>query len=417
MRMLAIHQFLKLLFTICLIVSNRSILASQHDSLFISNQFKEAFTKPNQRNAILKSLKSIEKDTSVQTKTWYYTELVKFNIQIGNLEEAEKEVWKGLQLKNPKSNASQGVFYNLLASIKSLQKEYDDAIKYFQKSIEIHTQHGNLKAAAYVKNNIANIFFSLADYESAHKYISEAHQTVLSLNDTLYLPPILGVLAVSEVKLNRLQDAKKNADLCLKLSAQYNNVLGEIIGNYTLGEYWSQKSAFENSLIFYSKSQEIAEKSNQLFYVMLSKIGISHVSNKTKQFDNALMSGKEALAIAEVLQNKNVQYTILKQLSVSYFGKKNFEQAYLMLEKAHEILRTNADEQNRRIINDILIQYETAEKEKELIANRLMIKSQELESNRLKQGIGILIVIVLIALIFFVIQRKLQLQTTTISRK
>lgn len=388
------------------------VFAQNQDSIQLSYAFRKLLLDVN--SDVETKISEIKTDfftKSDEHKTWFWTENTKFFIQTGKLNEAEKTVNEGLNFWTKKKNPTkQAVFYNLRGSIESLRKSYEKAIPAYQKAIELYEQAGNEKSAAYVKNNIANTFFSLTDYESAYKYISEAYLVVKKLNDTLYLPSISGVLAVSEVKLGKFESGKKHADECLHLSQKYGNIIGMIIGNYTLGEYFTEKQNYSVAIQKFEQSLSIANQYQQLFYVMLAKIGVAHAANELKEFDLAYQNGRDAKQISEQLQNKNVRYSILKNLAVASFGLKKTSEAYLYLDEAHLLFRSNADATNRKMINDLLIQYETAKKEKTIVESRLKLQEEMLEGTRLKYLIGILGIVMLAIILSVISQRKIQKQ-------
>lgn len=387
--------------------------SQKNDSIEITNQFRSILTESNteiSKESIEKIKENYFKKSSLH-KTWYWTELSKFYIQTGQLNEARSIVNEGLTFWSTKKNSSKtAIFYNLLGSIESLEKSYEKAIKAFQLAIEGYEKTNNKKAAAYVKNNIANIFFSLSDYESAYKYISEAYQVVKKEKDTLYLPSIAGVLAVSEVKLKKFESAKIHADESLELSKRYNSIIGIIIGNYTLGEYFTEKKDFKKAINYFQESHSLSTIYKQVFYIMLSDIGISHAANENKQFDLALKSGMEALQIAQQLKNQNTLYSIHQQLSKSYEGLNQTNFAYKHLKLAHSLFRTNADKNNRKIINDVLIKYETAKKEKEITEAKFNLQSEQLKSTQFMYLSAFLILLISISTLLIFNIKKLQNQ-------
>ena len=390
-----------------------AIWSQKLDSITLSNSFKSYLTAAPKENVNqqISQLKTIFFDKSEQHKMWFWTELTKYYIQLGKLEDAKKIAETGLSFwKSRKNKSRQATFYNLLGSIESLQKSYQKAIQAYQNSIELYELTGNEKSAAYVKNNIANTFFSLSDYESAFKYISQAHKVVLKYNDTLYLPSITGILAISEVKLGKFESGKKHADECIRLSEKHQNLIGIIIGNYTLGEYWTAKKNFPLAIQKFEKSLSIAQQYQQLFYVMLAKIGISHAANENQDFDIAYQNGIEALNISKILENQNVKYSIFKNLADASFGLNNSSEAYLYLAKAHNLFRSSTEKTNRKIINDILIQYESAKKEKTIVESRLKLQEETLAGNKLKYLIVILSIVILGIILSAISQWKIQKQ-------
>ena len=128
--------------------------SQKNDSLEITNQFRSLLTESNSEisKRSIQKIKGYYFNKSNLHKTWYWTELCKYYIQTGQLDEARKVADEGLTFWNSNKNTSKkAVFYNLLGSIESLQKSYQKALQAFQQAIEAYEKVNNKKAAAYVK--------------------------------------------------------------------------------------------------------------------------------------------------------------------------------------------------------------------------------------------------------------------------
>ena len=308
---------IKILFFFLII--SLSVLGSfQKDSLQLVAYYQAALIHPDRSVEMFSKAKKLSQSKE-QTLSWkescFYLE-ARFLVQTGQFDAAEKVAKSGVKLFPKEKNGAK--FYNLLGSIAALRQDYERAIYYYKLSLELLELGGDKLQAAYIKNNIANTFFSLTDYKSAYRYANEAFTEAKELNDTVYRPSIEAILAVSEVKMKKLKSAKSHAFESIRLSQKYQQPLGLIIGNYSLGEYYLEIKEYKQAEQYYTVSLNTATQFRQSNYIMLANIGLLIVYNATGNYKQAVQAGETALSIAKATNNQNTEYSIYKNLAAAY---------------------------------------------------------------------------------------------------
>lgn len=390
------------------LIISASVLGSFHkDSLRLASYYQDVLLHPNRSVEIQGNIKKLVQSKK-QTVAWKESCLfleARFLVQTGQFEAAEKTAESGLKLVGRgKKNAAK--FYNLLGSVAALRQDYEQAIHYYKLSLELLDRHGEKLQAAYIKNNIANTFFSLTDYKSAYVYAKEAFTESKDLNDTLYMPSIEAVLAVSEVKTGKLESAKLHALESIRLSEKYKQPLGLIIGNYSLGEYYLEIKEYQQSEKHYAASLTIATQYRQSNYMMLANIGLLTVFNATGKYEQAVQAGETALSIAKVLHNQNTEYSIYKNLALAYSKIGQPGKAFQLMKNAHEIYRKSTSSDNRKSIHELLIKYETEKKEKELAKKELQLAHR----NQLVAWLSLILLTIVLAVFVLIRRQKSKLE-------
>jgi tetratricopeptide (TPR) repeat protein len=73
--------------------------------------------------------------------------------------------------------------YNNIAIIYGNKGDYQKAVEYFQKAIEISERYGDYHKASMMKLNIGDTYRRMKDYEKAEKYLSEGLEGVRKVGD------------------------------------------------------------------------------------------------------------------------------------------------------------------------------------------------------------------------------------------
>jgi signal transduction histidine kinase len=261
--------------------------------------------------------------------------------------------------------------------------------------------------SALIKNNVANIFFSLRDYESAYKYAQSSYQYLKSVADTVHLPSITGIAAISAIKIEEQEQGAILAEEGLELSKKYNNIIGLIVGYHAKGELEQLKENYAAGVEHFQMSLELSNQYRQPHYALLNKMTLLHAHLHLENYDLAVEYGQQAWEETKDQKNDNLLYSVNKNLGYAYAGQGKFEQAYGHLYDAHNQYIEVSGEETKKIINDILIKYETEEKEKELAQKKLEVA--ESENQIQKQNAWIILLsasLIVIVLLYFLYRNR-----------
>ncbi|MEZ5173328.1 MAG: histidine kinase [Bacteroidia bacterium] len=383
----------------------------EDDSLRIVNTFNSVIGKPGEIDSVCKSLLNSIADNpnTSKLKEIYWFNLSKTYFYTGLLDQSFLAAESGLASFNKeKPEYGAAKFYNMKASVYSYRKDNEQAILNFQQALKIVEENADKHTAALIKNNIANIFFTINNYEGAYKYSNESLKQLKFENDSVNLPGVEAIVAISAIKTGKSQEGKKHALEALNLAGKYNNPLGKIIGNYSLGEYYSYEQKYDSAIVHFNNSLELSNLLHQGHFAMLNKIGLQVAYLKLIDYKNSVKYGLEALEESRKLQNENTLYAIYKNLGYAYAGQSDFKKAYTNMQLAHETYIDFAGMENQKAINDILIKYDTEKKEKQLIVSKNELIEKENKLFKRNQWIIILSFTLIVLLFIYLYYRRVQ---------
>ncbi len=380
------------------------------DSVLITKLFDRALVERDKSDSLLsEALLIVGNHDAEQTKinTIFLYNKAKYEYLTQNFDETLKTCAEGLDLlKNDPYNQQTANFCSLIGNVKALRNEPLDGIFFLRRAIYISDYNGLETKSGLLKNNIANIYLSLRDYESAYKYSSEAYDMLKKYDDP-GLRTIAGVKALAALKIGKEEEARELGEESVIRSEESNYPMGLILGHIVLGEYYLLKEDYETSLEHLLLSLELSEMYRQVNFIMLSKISLLSCYNQLKQFDVAVKYGEEALAETREQNNESTEYAILKNLSESYAGLNNMTKAYDYLEESHRLFSAVNDIENKEIINELLIEYQTGVKEQEIV----LLKSEKKLSEQRKRSqnyllIGAITILIIVVLFLFLLSRN-----------
>jgi len=403
-----IKRVLAIWFIFSISISNANV---KTDSSLIAELFTSALQNQNIKDSLVDQASSIyqKNKNNILIEDTYLFNLAKYLFQTSQLDSAYQIAKQGQKLYQTELyNYKNAKFYNVIGAIYAYQKKYKLAIEEFNKAIKVFDFNNDPYQVALIKNNIANIFFSLLDYENAYKYSKESYTYLKSINDTLYLPTLTAVTSISANGINNLEEGFLLANEGLELSIKHNNVLGIILGDYALGDYYLKTNDYDSAEDFFLKSLDLCETYQLIQYSLLNQTGLLIANEFNGDYKSAVKFGETALENSKTLKNFGIQYSIHKHLGRAYAGVKKYKKAFKNINKAHEIYLETSNTDTKKSINDLLIKYETEKKEKEIISKNLQITKEELKLSKLWTWIYGLIVIFIGVVIFYLFYTKSQ---------
>lgn len=322
----------------------------------------------------------------------------------GNLHKADSLINYTLQsTKLDTISIEAARLYNLKAAVSAYQQNQRQAVEYYKKALEIFESTNDLRPAASIEFNLANMFLSQMDYESSYKYSYSASEKLKTIKDTIHLPWSLAIASVSSANLDNFQQASLFANQALELSERHNNLMGKMLSGYALGEIDMYHEDYAAAIEHLSEVVVMSEKFNQKSILLPTKAALLKAYLKKENYQNAIKQGEEAKELANQLGNVEVKYNLYKNLAFSYEAIGETTLAFEYLKNAEELLREKAAKDNQKAIQDLLIQYESEKK-----SNQILKQENVLAERKILMLVFIFLSVILLVVLVFYRERNKQ---------
>ncbi|CAF3459992.1 unnamed protein product [Rotaria socialis] len=204
----------------------------------------------------------MRKETFSDAEGWYKLGLVL--IKMGHLDKTQ-QIYEIL-LKQATHESDKASIYNQLGRIKDFQEKENEAVKFYEKSLEIYqkTPPPNRLNIAYVYNGIGNAYRNMNDYSkalSSHGIALEIRQELLSSTDpdVGYSHNNIGmVYERMQDYTNALSSYKKALEILQQKLSSADPNLGFLY--YNIGNTYYNMGAYSQALPFYERAVDTAER-------------------------------------------------------------------------------------------------------------------------------------------------------------
>lgn len=320
----------------------------------------------------------------------------KLNLQTGNFDQAlmlAKNRLTHLPENLPEFNKAK--YYNIIGSVHANQQETKRAIIFFEKALRLSEEAGEYTYAAMMENNIANMYFSLVDYESAYTHVAKGYEWMKEYPEHPFYSNLVAVLSISEAKVGKMAEAKEHGQIALRSAEKKGDLVAIIVANLALGEVANSEKKYENAKEHFTASLELSEKYNQRPFIILNSIGLMVANLETNANFLAVEFGEKALGLVNDGGDKTTIYSIKKNLAAAYFRTNQSGRAYELMRESHEIFRRINSIENKKAINDILLKYDSEKKQNALIASNNELLQKEIEQKNLILILGLLALLII----------------------
>ncbi len=306
------------------------------------------------------------------------------NISLGDYKTAESYFNESLKIyQNINYNPGIVICYSNLGSVKLYQNLYPDALKLYQTSIRYAEKSGDFKNSALAYGNMGIIYSELKNYNQALTQFNQALQNHIKANNANGIASSYSNIGTVYFNQENFPEAYRYYNLALEKNKEIGNQLGIAREYGNIASFYMKENnyakAFENINSALKINQELKNKKG----IALNYQGLGEFYLNGKQPEKALESFQKALKIADEIGTKDIQKNTYQSLSELYGQKKNADSAYYYYKKYIDIKETFDNENNRKQISRLEVQYEFDSKE-EKYKNQQILDAERLKKNQLQ---------------------------------
>lgn len=299
------------------------------------------------------------------------------------------------------------------AKVWSLYHDCINVIGLLQRSLDIYEQLDDKMGLASVYELMGKTMQNWEKKDRAQFFYMKAlsyYQIKNKVQDEIRVHLLMGELLIQKQKYT---DALLEFQRANKLAKKRNiqRLYGETIDR--IGEAYYYLHKFDSAHFYIEKAIRSLKKQENKKEIAQSYLILSHLEFDTDHYKNALKYADSALATAEKIHAKQTQMKTLLFFSEINTRLRNYKSAYNYLKEYNQISSEVFSENNRKMVSDMEVKYESDQKAKEYAVlkkkdTETLIKLQREKSTRsLMYVIGIFIFILFFIIIWFIRKENL----------
>jgi class 3 adenylate cyclase/uncharacterized protein HemY len=304
------------------------LLLNKGDSLFNAQQYENALATYLD---CLSGQKTWE-DEQENLLSDCYEKIGICHYKLGNYSEAINWFQKSLDLLREKGDLeSVASMLNNIGLNYKMQGNYDKAVEYYEQTIQIDEELGKGNEIAKTLNNIGMVYRVRGKYDKAIEYFERSLSLKSSLKDQVGVSKTLNNMGLVYTEWKKYDEAILNFRESLKIGQSLITEGEAAIFLNNLGRVYFYKNQYDSALWYFEKTLEIQNRVNDLNQIALAENNIGKVRQAQKKYGDAERYFQTALEIYEKLGKEEEKSTVLANLS-------DINRAMGLNEKALQIL-------------------------------------------------------------------------------
>lgn len=304
------------------------------------------------------------------------------------------------------------VAYNNAANDHQYLGDFKSAARDYLNALNFVANTGDTWKEQRYSNNLASVFLQMEELDKSLYYAKRSYELALQNKDSTGMASSLVNLSVNELKSDKLDEATRH----LREVAALGEALGD--DSYVLDAYLTQadvefrRNDHRASLAYYARCLQVLSRYPSPDYELYIYWGLANSHQKLGNYHTASAHVERSIALAKelgVLDELRKIYPLASEINEKM---KRLDVA-LEYRKKYEILNDSLlNAGTQQTIHTLETEYRTAEKEKDLAEQKLIIATKEADIQKKDKliflSVSIAVVLLSSTLIILLLYRERQ---------
>lgn len=308
------------------------------------------------------------------------------------------------------------VSYNMLGVVYRRLDLIRTALDYHKKALNLAESVENPKKSlqysiAVSQNSMGNIYLVLKQYDMALRLFEKSIVIETKLDNKLGLAINHQNIGYALEEKGKLNEALTNYQKSLDYNEEIDSEVGRIICYNSIGKIYIKKDLNKEALGLLKQALAKSIQIEDQFYIATSYNNLGWAQLNNNDIENAKNNLENALAISKEYKLKTNEIEALEHLSGFYSKTGNYKLAFEYYKKSQNLDEIITNNRNLQYVNNLIFQYENEKKNNKiasLASENEIVKLKLSQSKKLYLfGLGSLLLLLTI-LYFLYRQRKLK---------
>ncbi|MBU7045615.1 MAG: tetratricopeptide repeat protein [Theionarchaea archaeon] len=266
---------------------------------------------------------------------------------LGQWDTAIEYYEKSLEIKENLGDISGiGRTYNNLGLVYAAKGQWDTAIEYYEKSLEISENLGDISGIGRTYNNLGSVYAAKGQWDTAIEYYEKSLEISENLGDISGIGQTYNNLGLVYAAKGQWDTAIEYYEKDLEISENLGDISGIGRTYNNLGLVYAAKGQWDTAIEYYEKSLEISENLGDISGIGRTYNNLGSVYAAKGQWDTAIEYYEKDLEISENLGDISGMAITWENLAEAYCGKNDTDTALDYCNNSFETLEKLGDRPN-----------------------------------------------------------------------
>jgi len=228
-------------------------------------------------------------------------------------------------------------------------------------------------------NNVCLIYNELGQYEKAIPFCDKSLKLNRSIKDTMEMLNNLNNLGIAHQNLNKIAESNSFFNEGIKMLEEINSPRNEAAIREGIAINYLSEGRLRQAQNELKKCVQLSAKDYNILHKYLSKSAT--VENEMGNHRKALEFAKRGLEITDSLEISGFSASLFQESAKANFGLGNQDEGKAYLEQWSKEIEHTFSTSNATVLAEKEVEYETAQKEKQILEQEIEIQKQS-KTNR-----------------------------------
>ena len=222
--------------------------------------------------------------------------------------------------------------------------EYQKAIEYYEKGLEISSAIGDQSGIASNNGNLGNAYHSLGEYQKAIKYYEKDLEISSAIGDQSGIASNNGNLGNAYLSLGEYQKAIKYYEKGLEISSAIGDQSGIASKNGNLGNAYLSLGEYQKAIKYYEKGLEINSAIGDQSGIASKNGNLGNAYLSLGEYPKAIKYYEKGLEISSAIGDQSGIASNNSNLGNAYLSLGEYQKAIKYYEKGLEVSSAIGDQ-------------------------------------------------------------------------
>ncbi len=216
---------------------------------------------------------------------------------------------------------------------------FDNAVEKYKEALDINKEIGNRKISSIVLDNIGQVYENTFQYDNAVKYYEQSLDIVKELDDKNEEAILHEKVANIYLEQNEFEKAIESYKQTLKIDEELKDEkkTGATLNN--IGVAYHTIGKYNDAVNYYEKSLDLNQKAGDKMQISIALNNIGNVNYDWKKYSKAIEFYEKSIEIKEDINYKIGQAISLHNIGNAYKGLKKYNQAINYYKQSNNIAK------------------------------------------------------------------------------
>lgn len=290
--------------------------------------------------------------------------------------------------------------------------KYKHALDYYFRALKLHEEHDNQAGVAMTQANIGIVYFNLENPDKAMEFYKKSLEIRLKIKDDFGIAACYNNMGNVYMKRKEYEKALVHFNKALNIFIEKKDINNEAGSYLVIGNYYLETGNYDKAISYYQKALNIGRQIQSKNKIAYAGLNLAEALIRQRNYREAYPYLVESKKHFSEMGDLNMLTYVYRSLTEYYENAHRYREALESFKRYSQLHDSLLEVQSSKRITEAELLYETEKKENEinLLNKEKQVQYLQMEKQRQKTRLMIILAAVILLLAAFLFWRYVEKQ-------